>query len=144
MHLQAHRPYTHDQCSHRVREYHSYFTTSIIEAHYAHQKKIQMLHKRRNICYTNHGHVTTIQLLALGHVDNKMIAQFGEFLLQMYMYKQMIIKTVYTVLIFTRWMLLLKVLLTINNNIYCCRYQTSDVITSCTLIVPCLVPVYIR
>ena len=41
--------------------------------------------------YKNHGHVTTIQLLALGRVDNKMRTQFV-FFLQMYI--QMIIKTV--------------------------------------------------
>ena len=76
-----------------------------------------------------------------------MRTQFGESLLHilhMYIYKQIIIKTVYTVLIFTRWMLILNVRLTINNNKHCCRYQTTDVITSCTLMVPCLVPVYIR
>ena len=73
-----------------------------------------------------------------------MRTQFGESLLQMYMYKQMISKTVYKTIIFTRWVLLLDVRLTINNNIHCCRYQTTDVITNCTLIVACLVPVYIR
>jgi hypothetical protein len=60
-----------------------------------------MLHERRNICYKNHCHVTTIQLLALGHVDNKMRIQFREFVLQMYMYIPMIIKTVYKDLILT-------------------------------------------
>ena len=54
-----------------------------------------------NLLYKNHCHVTTIQLLALGHVDSKMRTQFWEFLLQMYMYIQMIIKTVYTALILT-------------------------------------------
>jgi hypothetical protein len=77
--------------------------------------------------------------------SNKMTTQFAEFLLQMYMDKQMIITAVDNdTLIFKRLVLLLNVILTINNNIYCCRYQTTDVITSCTLIVPCLVPVYIR
>jgi hypothetical protein len=33
MHLQAYRPIKHDQCSNRVSEYHSYFKTSILEAH---------------------------------------------------------------------------------------------------------------
>ena len=73
-----------------------------------------------------------------------MITEFWESLLQMYMYKQMITKTLYKALIFTRSRLLLNIILTINNNVYCCRYQTTDVITSYTLIVPCLVPVYIR
>ena len=89
--------------------------------------------------YKNHCHVITIQLLALGHVDNKMRTQFWEFFLQMYMYIQKIIKTVQSFDINS-----LKVRLTINNNIYCCRYQTTDDITSCTLIIPCLVPIYIR
>jgi hypothetical protein len=51
--------------------------------------------------YKNHCHVTTIQLLALGHVDNKMRTQFWEFVLQIYMYIQVIIKTVYKALILT-------------------------------------------
>jgi hypothetical protein len=54
-----------------------------------------------NLLYNNHCYVTTIQLLALGHVDSKMRTQFWEFLLQMYMYIQMIIKTVYKALILT-------------------------------------------
>ena len=73
-----------------------------------------------------------------------MKTQFGESLLHMYMYKQIIIKTMYIVLLFIRWMLILSVQLTINNNKHCCRYQTTDVITRSTLIVPCLVPVYIH
>jgi hypothetical protein len=48
-----------------------------------------------NMLYKNHCHVTTIQLLALGHVDNKMRTKFWEFLLQI------IIKTVYKALILT-------------------------------------------
>jgi hypothetical protein len=40
-----------------------------------------------------------------------------EFLLQICIYKQMVIDTGYNALIFIPWMLLLKVLLTINNNI---------------------------
>ena len=35
-------------------------------------EQFKLLHERRKICYENHCHVTTIQLLALGHVDNKM------------------------------------------------------------------------
>jgi hypothetical protein len=65
------------------------------------------------------------------------------YITNVYIYKQMIIKTVYDALIFIPWMLFLSIRLTINSNIYCCRYQTTDVITSCTLIGPCLVPVYI-
>jgi hypothetical protein len=75
MHLQAHRPNKHDQCSNRVSEYHSYFKTSILEAHMilsCSPEQLKLLHERREICYKNHCHVTTIQLLALGHVDNKM------------------------------------------------------------------------
>ena len=74
MHLKAHRPNKHDQCSNRVSEYHSYFKTSIQEAHVilsCSPEQFKLLHERRKLCYENHCHVTTIQLLALGHVDNK-------------------------------------------------------------------------
>ena len=33
--------------------------------------------------------------------------------------------------------------LTLNNSIYYNRCFTTDVITRCTLIVPCLIPVYV-
>ena len=75
MHLQAHRPNKHDQCSNRVSEYHSDFKTSILEAHMilsCSPEQLKLLHERREICYKNHCHVITMQLLALGHVDNKM------------------------------------------------------------------------
>ena len=65
MRLQAYRPYKHDQCSNRVREYRSYFKTSIIQANISllsSAEKLQMLHERRNRCYTNHCYITTIQL----------------------------------------------------------------------------------
>ena len=75
MHLQAHRPNKHDQCSNRVSEYHSYFKTNILEAHMILSclpEQLKLLHERRKLFYRNHCHVTTIQLLALGHVDRKM------------------------------------------------------------------------
>lgn len=41
-------------------------------------------------------------------------------------------------------MLRLQVLLTINNSIYCCRYQTTDIIISCTLIDPWFLFIFTR
>ena len=35
------------------------------------------------------------------------------------------------------------IILTLNNNIYYIRCVSTDVITCCTLIVPCLIPVYV-
>jgi hypothetical protein len=64
-------------------------------------KITNVIRTTKNMLYKNHCHVTTIQLLALGHVDNKMRTQFWEFFLQMCMYIQMIIKTVYKALILT-------------------------------------------
>jgi hypothetical protein len=64
MRLIPYRPHTHDQGSNRVREYHIFFTPSIIEAQMCplcSLEKLQMLHRGRNICYTIHCHVTTMQ-----------------------------------------------------------------------------------
>ena len=66
MRLKPYRPNTHDQCSNRVHEYHSFFKPSIIKAQISplcSPKKLQILRRRRNICHAIHCNYNTMAIV---------------------------------------------------------------------------------